>query len=164
MYIEVGYTYADILIPQVVNGSIKNVIGKWNAIDLVGNRDKASSEIEKQIADILSTRGLVVQKVELTNIDYDQAFEAAVEAKVVAVQRAEEAKNTTVRVKEEAQQRIIAAEADAEAMKIKTTALKESQSLVLYEAVQKWNGVLPKILTGDTGSILNVPTDFSVDK
>jgi regulator of protease activity HflC (stomatin/prohibitin superfamily) len=157
IYVQVGWDWEQKLIPQVINASIKNVIGKWNAIEIVANRDKASMDIEQSIREALADRGITVSKLELTNMDFADEFEHAVEAKVVAVQRAEEAKNTTVRVQEEANQRIIAAEADAKAMQIKTAALKESQSLVLYEAVQKWNGILPQIITGEGGTLLNIP-------
>lgn len=136
----------------------KNVIGQWNAIDLIANREKAGMAIENAISLSLAQRGINTVKFELTNIDFDPSFEKAVEDKVTAVQRAEEAKNNTVRVQEEANQRVIAAQADAEAMKIKTTALKESQSLVMYEAVQKWNGILPVIVNGGP-SMLNIPSD-----
>ena len=160
VFSEVGIGWEDKLIPQVIYGSMKNVIGKWAAIELVSNRDKATVAIQQEIANSLAAYGIRITKVELVNIDFADEFERAVEAKVVAVQRAEESKNATVRVEEEAKQRIIAADADAKAMTIKTAALKESQSLVFYEAIQKWNGVLPKIISGDGGMMLNVSKDM----
>lgn len=159
VYSEIGSDWAKKLIPQVVNGEMKNVIGKWNAIELVSNRQRASMEIEAGIAEQLKKRGVVVTGFELTNIDYNPDFEKAVEDKVTAVQRAEEAKNKTVQIEEQAKQTIIAANADAEAMKIKTDALKQSQSLVMYEAVQKWDGILPKIVSGEGGTLLNIPQE-----
>lgn len=157
VYSTIGTDWQNILIPQVINGEMKNVVGKWNAIELVANREKASADIEAGIAAQLKERGVIVTGFELTNIDYNPEFEKAVEEKVVAVQRAEEAKNKTVQIEEQAKQTIISANADAEAMKIKTAALKESQSLVMYEAVKKWNGVLPKIISGEGGTLLNIP-------
>lgn len=157
VYSNVGSAWAEKLIPQVINGEMKNVIGRWNAIELVANRQKASLEIEAGIAAQLKNDGVIVTGFELTNIDYNPEFEKAVEEKVVAVQRAEEAKNKTVQIEEQAKQTIISANADAEAMRIKTAALKESQSLVLYEAVKKWDGILPKIVAGESGTLLNIP-------
>lgn len=164
IYQTVGRDYETKLIPQVVTGSMKNVIGKWNAIDLVANRDKATTEIEQMVAASLATDGIRVSRLELTNIAYQREFEQAVEAKVVAVQRAEEAKNQTVQFEEKAKQQVISAKAEAEAMQIKTEALSKSQSLVAYEAVQKWDGVLPKIVTSGGGSILNVQDILSGNK
>lgn len=158
MFVDVGLQWEDKLIPQVVNASIKDAVGKWNAIDLISNRTKATDEIEQQIKSQLSKRGINVTQLELTDISYDAGFENAVEAKVTAVQRAEEAKNNTVKVQEEANQRIIAAKADAEAMQIKTEALAKSQSLVMYEAVQKWDGHLPQIMTTDSNMLMQLPS------
>ena len=157
----VGTDYERKLIPQVLNGSIKNVTGKWDAIDLISSREKATQQIQDAIGLALERKGIIVTVFQLTDIEYQPKFEDAVESKVTAVQRAEEAKNNTIRIEEEAKQRIVTAEADAKAMTIKTEALKKSQSLVLYEAVQKWDGVMPKIVTGDAGTLLNVPQNFS---
>jgi regulator of protease activity HflC (stomatin/prohibitin superfamily) len=161
MFTSVGPRYAEILIPQIINGSMKNIIGKWDAIELVANRSKASTDIEDMISESLKPYGLMVSGFQLTNIKFRPEFETAVEAKVTAVQQAEQAKNQTVQVQEQAKQRVITAQADAQAMQIQTAALKESQSLVLYEAVKKWDGVLPKIITGAGGSIMNIPQEFA---
>ena len=41
MYREVGMLYRDTILMPVVEGVIKDVIGKWNAQDLVANREEA---------------------------------------------------------------------------------------------------------------------------
>lgn len=161
MYTTVGIDWAAKLIPQVVTSSMKNVIGQWAALDLISNRNKAATDIEQQISEILKPRGIMVTGFSLTNIDFQPQFEQAVEAKMVAVQNAEMAKNQTVQVEEQAKQRVIAAEADAKAMMIKTEALTKNQSLIMYEAVQKWNGELPKIVSGSGGNLLNIPESFA---
>ncbi len=157
MYTSVGSGWMNILIPQVVLSSMKNVIGQWAAMDLVSNRGKAAQDIETMIADGLKQRGITITNFSLTNIDFQTEFEQAVEAKVVAVQKAEMAKNQTVQVQEQANQQVIAAKAEAEAMQIKTEALTKNQSLIMYEAVQKWNGELPRIMSGQGGNLLNIP-------
>jgi prohibitin 2 len=160
MYATVGENWSDTLVPQVVSGAMKNVIGQWDAIELVAKRAQASQDIETQIAEALKSSGIAVTGFQITNIQFKPEFEAAVEAKQVAVQKAEQSRNETVQIQEQAKQRVIAAQADAEAMKIKTDALEKSQSLVLYEAVQKWDGHTPSIVTvgSGSGSILNIPS------
>lgn len=160
IYTSVGVAWQNILIPQVVMSSMKNVVGQWAAMELIANRGKAALDIEAMIANDLKTRGISITGFSLTNIDFQSEFEQAVEAKVVAVQKAEMAKNQTVQVQEQANQRVIAAKAEAEAMQIKTEALTKNQSLILYEAVQKWNGDLPKIMGGSGGNFLNIPEEM----
>ena len=45
MYREVGMNYLDTILMPVVEGNIKDVIGKWNAQDLVANRATATTDI-----------------------------------------------------------------------------------------------------------------------
>lgn len=156
VYQQVGTDWRGKLVSQVVQGSIKDVSGKWIATDLISQRANAAQQIENDIIETLKKNYVVVSRFELTNIDFSDEFEKAVEQKVVAIQHAEKAQNQTVRIQEEAKQKIIAAEADAKAMQIKTEALKQSQSLVEYEAVQKWDGVLPVYMLGNSTPFINI--------
>ena len=97
-----------------------------------------------------------MSRLDLTNMDFDDGYEAAIEAKVVAVQNAEKAKNETVQIQEESKQKIIEAEAEAKAMQIKTEALSKNKGLVDYEAVQKWDGKLPEFIGGGAMPFINV--------
>lgn len=159
IYSSVGEDYEKVLIPQVISGNMKNVIGKWDAIELVANRSKATADIEAAISEGLKGYGINVSGFQLTNIKFQPQFEAAVEAKVAAVQQAEQAHNETVKIQEKANQTIISAKADAEAMQIKSEALAKNQGLIAYEAVQKWNGKLPEIVGGN--QLMNVQDMFN---
>lgn len=156
VYQEVGNNWEEVLVPQVVSGSLKSVIGKWDAVDLIANRDKATSAIENAVGIALIEKNVTVTKFELVDVKYNEEFEKAVEAKVTAIQRASEAENKTRQIEEEAKQRIISAKAEAESMKIRSDALAQSKSLVEYEAVQKWNGILPTMMMGNSVPFVNV--------
>lgn len=157
IYRTVGKRYEETLIPQVVEGGLKNSFGKWEAVDVIANREKLRSEVQLFLKENLAARGVIVERFDITNIDYSNEFENAVEAKVVAIQQAEEQKNKTVQVEEVAKQKVISAEAEARAMKIKSDALSQNQNLVAYEAVAKWKGEVPAVLNINSGSLLNIP-------
>ncbi len=156
VYKEVGKDWEEKLVPQIVDGAIKNVIGQWEAVSLVENRGKATAAITEAIKVALADKHVLLDNFQLVNIDYSPEFEKAVEAKVTAIQRASEAENHTRQVSEEAKQRLIGAEADAKAMTIKSEALQKSQSLVAYEAVLKWDGKLPVYQLGGATPFINV--------
>lgn len=156
IYKTVGEHWEERLVMQAVPAVMKNVIGKWEAVELVANRNKATAEIEKNLIETLGAQGVIVSRFEITNIDYDAAFEKAVEAKVVAIQKAAEAENKTKQVAEEARQQLITAKAFAEGMKIKSDALAQNKSLVDYEAVMKWDGKLPQYTFGNSVPIINI--------
>lgn len=150
-YQKYGVSWEDKLIPQVVLGSIKDVIGKINADDLNGARDKTAQLIEAEIQKKLAAVHIFVRSFELTSITFEHDYEKAVEAKVIATQRAIEAQNRTAEVREQAEQRLIEAKSMATSMKIRSEALSKNKNLVEYEAVQKWNGQLPQVMLGEKG-------------
>ena len=154
--IERGLDWESKIIPSALESSIKDAIGKIKADDLVSKREEARSFAIAQLRASLESRGVKVSNLDFTNLDFNDDYEKAVEAKVVAIQRAHESKNKTEQVKEEAIQIEKRAIAEANAMKIKTQALQQSKGLVEYEAIQRWNGALPNIMMGQSTPIINL--------
>lgn len=148
LYQQFGRDYATKIIQQVVLGSIKDSVGKYIADDLVKSREAVKVAAQKEMTEALATRDIVVTRLDFVNLDFDDAYERAVESKVVAIQKAAEAKNKTVEVEEKAKQTVLAAKAEAESMRIKSQALAENKGLVQFEAVQRWDGKLPVNMYG----------------
>ena len=156
MFREVGKDYGDIVLLPVIEGTIKDVIGKWNAQDLVANREKAADEILNKLQIQLDPRYINVTDYQMTEIKYSDTFEKAIESKVTAEQEALKAKNKTVQVEEEARQQVISAQAEAKSMEIRANALTKNKALVQYEAVQKWDGKLPTYEMGSAIPFINL--------
>jgi regulator of protease activity HflC (stomatin/prohibitin superfamily) len=150
LYKEVGQTSAveEKILKPIVLGSLKDAIGQLIADDLVSKRDIAAKAALESVREALNNRHIIITDLQLTNLDFDDQYEKAVEEKVVAQQLAQKAVNETVRIKEEAKQTVETAKADAEAMKIKSAALSQNKNLVEYEAVLKWDGKLPEMMMG----------------
>lgn len=136
------------IIQPVILGSLKDSIGQVIADELVQKREIVTKNALRMATDNLKVRNVIVTDMQFTNLDFDKAYEQAVEQKVVAVQEAQKAKNRTVQISEQAKQTVMTATAEAEAMKIKSQALAQNKGLVQFEAVQKWNGVLPVYMIG----------------
>ena len=156
LFQEVGLDYETKILTPVVEGTIKDIIGKWNAQDLIANREKATSDILIKLKEQLQTNYIAVTDFQMTDINYSKVFEQAIESKVTAEQEALKAKNKTVQVQEEARQKVIAAEAEARSMAIRAQALNQNKSLVQYEAVQKWDGKMPQYMLGNSVPFINV--------
>ena len=150
MWRTVGRDYASVVVMPTVEGIVKDTIGKWNAQDIVANREKVASEVLFKLNEKLGPKYINVSDFQITEIQYSQAFEQAIESKVTAEQEALKAKNKTVQVQEEARQKIIASEAEAKSMAIRAQALTQNKNLVEYEAVQKWDGKLPQYMMGNS--------------
>jgi regulator of protease activity HflC (stomatin/prohibitin superfamily) len=156
MYREVGKDYLNVIISPTVEGIVKDVIGKWNAQDIVANREKVASEILTKLRADLGKKYINVSDFQITEIQYSNAFEQAIENKVTAEQDALKAKNVTIQVQEEARQKVIAAEAEAKSMAIRAQALTQNKALVEYEAVKKWDGKLPEYMLGNSVPFINL--------
>lgn len=169
IYQSVGQDWANKLVGQVVFEEMKREVGQHEAVDLVSQRDAAARKIETNIVRLLGSRDVIATGFQLTNIDYTPEFEHSVEAKVIAQQKAIEEQNRTVQIREQAAQKvetakgnaeatILNAKAEAESIQIRARALEQNAKLVEWEAVQKWNGVLPQYSLGAAVPFVNVPT------
>ena len=79
-----------------MSGAI-TALGKMEAGDIVASREKATAGIADEITRRLAPHGINVTLVNITNIDYSDAFERAVEEKQVALQKSIKEKNETAR-------------------------------------------------------------------
>lgn len=156
IYKEVGFEWQEVLLKQILEGNIKEVTGKYTAVDLIEKRQETTDQITNKLDDELAAKRIKLISFEINDMDFDDDFETAVKNKVIAVEEAKEAVNKTVRVREEAQQKIIAAKAEAESMRIRSNALTANRSLVEYEAVQKWDGKLPTQMFGNSVPFINI--------
>lgn len=155
---QYGNDWASNLIGQEVFQEMEREMGQHDAGDVIQRRDEVARHMESNIQKILLKRHIQAQFA-LTNIDFSDVFEKAVEAKVVAQQTAEQERNNTVRIKELATQKIeqargeaestkLAAEAEAIAIKKKADALAAAPKLIEYETATRWNGQLPTYMGG----------------
>jgi prohibitin 2 len=171
-YQNVGQDWSTKLVGQVVHESIKREFGQHEAVDIIAQRDKATRAIEAEVIAKLAKRNVIVTGFQLTNIDYTNEFEHAVEAKVIAQQQAIEEQNRTVKIRELANQKVETAEgnakatilnakADAESIRIRASALEQNAKLIEWEAVQKWNGQMPQYMMGGAVPFIQIPTTAS---
>ncbi len=105
------------------------------------------------MAERLAPLGIDVVQLSITDFQFSATFQESIEAKVKAVQQALEAENALRRVEFEAQQAITRAEAEAKGLELQkaqiTAQLLELRRIeVQGRAIEKWNGVMPTVVTG----------------
>lgn len=137
-------------------GVMKEVVGQYDAETIVSKRNEVNKNIQEAVTKELAAMFVVVQNVEVTNFAFDKDYQRAIESKMIATQQAKEAENRTAQIKEEKEQAILKAQGEAEAMRIKSQALAANKNLVEFEAVQKWDGVLPVYMMGGTTPFINL--------
>lgn len=154
-------SYFDQVAPQIIIGTMKEVVGQFNAETIVSQRAKVNDDVQRAIKDKLATKAIVLDNFEVTNFTFDPQYQQANESKMIATQKALEAKNTTAQIREQREQAILTAQGEAEAMKIKSAALANNPGLTAYEIAKAWNGILPLTLIMGSGSnshLINIPS------
>ena len=178
LYKDVGIEYPRILITPRVLEDVKIVLARYTAEKLVESRQETSDAIYELIKDELSQKGINVISFAIENLDFTDAFESAVEAKQVATQEKQKAQTEqekqTMEMKQQAERDRIQAQAAADVQKIdaeakayaiqveaeaKAKANKEisatlSDSLIRYNLINQWNGLLPTTTLGEGTDIL----------
>lgn len=149
----------------------KTVLSSHKAMDIISNRSEMSPAVEKEIKNAIDESYFVnVTAVVLTNIDFSDAFELAVEEKMIAEQTklkaAYENETKLAQVEAEAKAKITAAEADAKAKTIAAEAEKTANELleksitdkILQKSyLDKWDGKLPNVISdGELNNMLPV--------
>lgn len=177
LYKRIGMNYKDTLLSPKVQENSKVVVSGYTAEALIEHRSELGKKITDLMREDIDPYGINVTDVSIENLDFTDAFEAAVEAKQVATQEKQRAKTqqeqATMEAQQEAERRKIAAEAeanvkkinaDAEAYSIGAKADAESEAnkkiaesltneLIEYTQAQNWNGMLPSTYVGSGDSV-----------
>lgn len=161
LYKNVGIDYEDIIINPALLESIKSAIAQYTAEELVTKRADVSNEIEKAIIGKIEERGFSVTEFNITNIDFSEEYDRAIEAKAVKQQEVVTAQAEFEKQQIQNQKEISEAEKDAKVMELQNSQVTENtiklkQLEVQQKMIEKWNGALPTTLTGNTIPFLNI--------
>ena len=163
-------------ISSVVTAKIKEVVKKYEAAQLISERDILATEVLEVVNTALGNDyHVTVKNVALTNIDFSDAFEQSVEQSMIAQQELVKAKAEAEKLLIDAQNKVKIAEQEAEAKKaaatgeaeaIKIAAQAEADALAMIEAaweaidpavreimlremaIEDWDGKLPETVVG----------------
>jgi prohibitin 2 len=176
VYKNLGLDYANRVIVPAIQESVKQVTARFNAEELITQRESVKTEIEQQIRARLAAYNIIVDAISITEFEFSQEFVRAVEAKVAAQQRALQAQNELRRIEIEAQQaearavgeqqaniaraegvrqaNVLQAQGEAQAITTIDEQLRQSPSYLEWLKSQKWDGQLP-LVVGGSGSGAN---------
>ena len=153
---QIGTAYYSRIIAPALEASIKSAMAKFRAEDLIRERDKVMLEIQEALNNRIQSRHIIIENVALTNIEFSTTYTDAIEQKVVAEQLELKAVNDLRRIEIEAQQKVVQAQAEAESLRIQQEVLQESQEILQLRFIEKWDGVLPRVVSGNDNLMLLV--------
>ena len=152
IYRNMRQDYEYRVIQPFVQEAVKSVAANFDAEQLITQRPRVKADLQNLLTKRLAVLGIAVIELSITDFRFTQVFQDSIEAKVKAVQQALEAENALKRVGFEAQQAIVKATAEAKGLELQkaqiTSQLLELRQIeVQRAAVEKWNGVMPSVVT-----------------
>lgn len=166
LYQKIGMQYKDRIIDPAIQEAVKAATAKYTAEEAITKRALVREDIKTLITGRLEREYIIVDEVSITDFDFSNEFNKAIEAKVTAEQQALQAKNVLEQKKFEAEQRITTARAEAEAIKLQSEAANNEKYVALKalevqsEAVKKWDGHLPtQMIPGSSVPFIKIEKD-----
>ncbi len=140
------------VVERIINPAIeevlKAVMARYTAEELITKR----GEVKAGVDDLLTTRlagyHIAVDGISLVHVHFSERFDEAVEAKQIAEQEAKRAEFVAQKAVKEAETKVNLAKGEAEAQRLLRETL--TPEILQKEAIEKWNGKLPKIV-GNNG-------------
>lgn len=159
IYLNFGYGYVENIVEPAVLDGVKSASSQFTAEELITKRQEFVTAAEKLISQKMGKIFMVLDKVAITNVQFSDSFNSAIEAKVRTQQQAEQAKNELKKTEYESQQKITRSKAEAETIRIQAEAIQSQggAEYVNLKAVEKWDGKLPvTFVPGSALPFLNI--------
>ncbi len=158
--IEMGY------IRTCIYDAYRISANNYTSDELMANRAKFEQEVRTMLEKSLNEEGFKVQEF-TSQITPPQSLSAAIEAKNQAIQEALKAENLVKQAEANAQIAIAKAKGEAEATRVKadaeayynrTISASLSPFIIQEDWIEKWNGQLPQVTSGQGGMMINLPS------
>ena len=149
-------TYYRTIVDPLIIATIKATASQYTAADQIQKRLEMSAKALTALNIAFEGKNVAIEKADITDISFSQAFTESIESKVTAVQNAETAKNKLEQIKFEAQQTIETAKAQAEAIRIQAMAIQSQGGadyvkLQWIKAWQEGGAKVPTFITSENG-------------
>jgi regulator of protease activity HflC (stomatin/prohibitin superfamily) len=155
------------MIEREVPQEVKTVFGQFTAVSAIQNRDGLNRAAFEAVAKAIAGPAEIIG-VQIENIDFSDAYEESIEARMqaeVAVQKLRqdaerekvqaeitvtkakaEADSTRAKAIAEAEATRIRGEAQAAAIRARGDALRDSQAIIALTQAERWDGRLPSTM------------------
>lgn len=137
------------LLSATIQKQLESITIQYNIMELLGaKRDEIVNKSLELIKAELSKDGIEVLRITLVDTDAGDAVEKAIANEAVAKKEAETAEYKKQKAQLEGEAKVIEAQKEKEANELISRTL--TKELLTEKFIEKWNGELPKVSSGDT--------------
>lgn len=140
LYRTVGNSYEGVILEPAIQESVKSVISKYTAEEVVTSRTEVSLNSLEELQNKVSKYGIVIDSFNIINLTFSEEYSNAIEEKQVAEQ-----KLATAKLESEA--KLVEAEATKKANELLKQSLTDE--LIAKQFIEKWDGKLPETYAGE---------------
>lgn len=140
LYRTVGNDYENVVLQPAIQESVKSVISKYTAEEVVTSRTEVSDNSLKELQEKVLKYGITIESFNIINLKFSEEYSNAIEEKQVAEQKLSTAKL-------EAEAKIVSAEATKKANDLMKQSLTDE--LIAKQFIEKWDGKLPSTYAGE---------------
>lgn len=161
LYRNLGNKYEVVVLQPAIKESVKSVLSEYTAEELITKRQEVSFKCVEVLQKKVGKYGLEIDNFNITDFNFSQAFNNAIEEKQIAEQQVLKAKQELEKAKVDADKKVAQARAEAESLKaqkqeITEDLLKLREIEAQLKAIEKWNGQLPTNMYGNSVPFVNV--------